>query len=166
MTGTLEMRGGSIQVYNHPIKIHDDSFYVDDGHIQVYNNNGWIAVGTPTMRRMGFNSGKDLGESAIRSYDNNNNVTCNLVFGDDSELYINGKRLQHEAYINSTTKIKENDVEIAPTGEIKLFNTLNKIPAGWVICDGKNGTPDMTQEFKTYKSDSGDIEVVYIQRIK
>ena len=47
-------------------------------------------------------------------------------------------------------------------GEIKQYvGKLTDLPTGWHICDGTKGTPDMTQDFKTY----GTTDVVYIMYI-
>lgn len=37
-----------------------------------------------------------------------------------------------------------------PAGVIVMWNgALEKIPAGWALCDGKNGTPDLSNRFVT-----------------
>ena len=34
-----------------------------------------------------------------------------------------------------------------PSGTIVAFHPSDSIPPGWVICNGKNGTPDLTNKF-------------------
>ena len=34
-----------------------------------------------------------------------------------------------------------------PVGTIMMFNDSSKIPPGWAICDGNNGTPDLRNRF-------------------
>ena len=46
--------------------------------------------------------------------------------------------------------------------KIMLHNQEKFMPSGWAICDGKNGTPDLTNEFLT--TATGDV-VPYIMYI-
>ena len=42
----------------------------------------------------------------------------------------------------------EENVNSAPKGIIVIWSgTIDKIPKGWVLCDGNNGTPDLTRRF-------------------
>lgn len=43
-----------------------------------------------------------------------------------------------------------------PSGTILMFYSKNKIPAGWAICDGKNGTPNLVGRFVVGASTSSD----------
>ena len=36
---------------------------------------------------------------------------------------------------------------LLPKGTILMYNDINSIPKGWAICDGKNGTPNLTGKF-------------------
>jgi microcystin-dependent protein len=48
------------------------------------------------------------------------------------------------------------DTEVEP-GTIMMWDgLLSNIPAGWVLCDGNNGTPDMLGSFARQTSSSGD----------
>lgn len=60
-------------------------------------------------------------------------------------------------------RILENPLSIEPTGIIKLWSgTIATIPAGYAICDGTNGTPDLRSVFvlgageRTEDPDPGD----------
>ena len=51
---------------------------------------------------------------------------------------------------NKLTEIenKINLIPIIPTGMIMIWSGLqSNIPDGWVLCDGNNGTPDLTDKF-------------------
>ena len=36
---------------------------------------------------------------------------------------------------------------VPPKGIIMFYGTENEIPTGWYLCDGNNGTPDLTDKF-------------------
>jgi microcystin-dependent protein len=45
-----------------------------------------------------------------------------------------------------TVSVFFEDVEL--TSEVTMFSgPLSEVPAGWVVCDGNNGTPDLTSRF-------------------
>ena len=52
---------------------------------------------------------------------------------------------------------------IAPSGIISAFHG-SEIPKGWVLCDGKNGTPDLTDKF-IKESTSNQYSVVFIMKL-
>ncbi len=49
------------------------------------------------------------------------------------------------------------EVDAIPSGGIIIWSgAISDIPSGWVICDGNNGTPDLTDRFVLHAdSDSG-----------
>ncbi len=53
--------------------------------------------------------------------------------------------------------IKDNATDIAtntPSGIIVMWSgAISAIPSGWVICDGNNGTPDLTDRFVIHADD-------------
>ena len=50
--------------------------------------------------------------------------------------------------INATQKLCENGNPLIPEGMIMMWSGMvGKIPAGWVLCDGKNNTPDLRGKF-------------------
>lgn len=53
-----------------------------------------------------------------------------------------------------------------PTGAIMMWHGISTIPAGWYICDGTNGTPDMSNHFISLSATPTDSEtVVYIMKL-
>ena len=52
--------------------------------------------------------------------------------------------LNHGSF-NVNGKLKEGGKELIPKGTIVMFN--GAAPAGWAICDGTNGTPDLRNRF-------------------
>ena len=50
--------------------------------------------------------------------------------------------------INTNGKVKELGNDLIPRGVIAMWSgTLDSIPAGWAICNGDSGTPDLTNKF-------------------
>lgn len=53
-------------------------------------------------------------------------------------------------------KVFENDLRSIELGTIQIWGgNISDIPAGWVICDGNNGTPDLTDKFVKSVSGAG-----------
>ncbi len=51
-------------------------------------------------------------------------------------------------YDNGTGKIVYSTLASIPSGLIAIWKgAISAIPSGWVICDGNNGTPDLTDKF-------------------
>lgn len=67
-------------------------------------------------------------ELGIRSLSAANNITANNI--------------------NATGKIQEGGNALIPRGMIMLWSgEVNAIPAGWVLCNGQNGTPNLQDRF-------------------
>ena len=66
---------------------------------------------------------------------------------------------------NSTTLAPTSWIRkfIAPSGIISAFHG-SEIPKGWVLCNGKNGTPDLTDKF-IKESTSNQYSVVFIMKL-
>jgi len=60
------------------------------------------------------------------------------------------------ANVNATTKIKEGGNSLIPKGVIVMW-TGTTAPAGWALCDGNNGTPNLKGRF-VVGYDSGDAD--------
>lgn len=59
--------------------------------------------------------------------------------------------------INTSSKICENGVSLIPRGVIVMWSgDSSTIPAGWVLCDGQNYTPDLRSRFIVGASAKGD----------
>lgn len=54
--------------------------------------------------------------------------------------------LEVDGDINSQGKIKENGNDLLPRGAIIMWSG-DVIPDGWALCDGNNGTPDLSGRF-------------------
>ncbi len=61
-------------------------------------------------------------------------------------LFISGFLFAQVGDVDAAGKIKESGNELIPAGAIIMWSA-NVIPNGWVICDGNNGTPDLTDKF-------------------
>jgi hypothetical protein len=62
----------------------------------------------------------------------------------------------HTAASVDAPSIKKNGSELLPSGLISMwFGTLGSIPAGWVLCDGTNSTPDLRNRFVLGAGGSG-----------
>jgi len=60
-----------------------------------------------------------------------------LVYYEDYGDYDNSRNLVTKEYV---------DKVVVPTGYIEMFSG-DKIPDGWALCDGQNGTPDFRARF-------------------
>lgn len=75
------------------------------------------------------------------------------------KLDVNGN-VQVTGDINTQGKVQENNHDLIPRGTIIMWHGEHtKIPDGWAVCDGDNGTPDLRDRFiigagKNYKVDS------------
>ena len=49
--------------------------------------------------------------------------------------------------VNATSKIQQNGNDLLPKGAIIMWYGSNTAPAGWAICNGDNGTPDLRDKF-------------------
>lgn len=47
--------------------------------------------------------------------------------------------------------------EAIPPGTVIMWQDPDNIPAGWVICDGSNGTPDLLDRFVKCDTTSGEV---------
>lgn len=65
--------------------------------------------------------------------------------------------------INVSGKVKENGNDLLPKGSIIMWSGA-EVPAGWVLCDGKNDTPNLVDRFimggKAQKFDDKDTKRV------
>lgn len=58
------------------------------------------------------------------------------------------KKLDVNGNINSQGKVQENYHDLVPKGTIVMWSgEKSTIPEGWTICDGTNGTPDLSDRF-------------------
>ncbi|MDD5431112.1 MAG: hypothetical protein PHP03_02720 [Candidatus Pacebacteria bacterium] len=57
-------------------------------------------------------------------------------------------KLNISGNVSVLNKIKEGGADLVPDGIIAIWSgTIASIPAGWALCDGNNGTPDMRNRF-------------------
>ena len=60
----------------------------------------------------------------------------------------NGTKVYPWANFTRVTPIKILQKALTPVGLISMWSgKINEIPAGWVLCDGQNGTPDLRNKF-------------------
>ncbi len=71
--------------------------------------------------------------------------------GESSELRLH--KMQFESYLNDTARL-------IPSGLISMWSgPISNIPAGWALCDGTKGTPDLRDRFimgATFNDDVGE----------
>ena len=98
--------------------------------------------------------------------DNNFSISFD---GSYSTIISDNLHIRQTATVDSDILASDNSASIAttswvhsqiPTGSIILFNGDSTIPEGWYICNGENGTPDLSQQFIT----AGDSQIVYIYK--
>lgn len=65
--------------------------------------------------------------------------------GSIAKMLMNGP-LTIPGTLNVTTKVQENSADLIPKGSIIMWNGATA-PAGWALCDGTNGTPDLRGRF-------------------
>ncbi len=67
--------------------------------------------------------------------------------------------LQDKVVLKDTNRIEDaqgNYITIPPGGVILWSGSISAIPNGWALCDGSNGTPDLTDRFVIHAdADSG-----------
>ncbi len=73
----------------------------------------------------------------IREYNNQNTNKLELYGSSGVEVANN---------INVKGKVKENGNDLIPSGTIVMWSG-NRIPNGWKLCNGSNGTPDLRNRF-------------------
>ncbi len=67
-----------------------------------------------------------------------------------SRVFITDLSLSGSAtFSNNVTANKFSGFGIIPIGGIIMWRALNNIPSGWALCDGTNGTPDLSDRFIT-----------------
>jgi hypothetical protein len=89
---------------------------------------------------------------SLRSDEANNAGTLDNM---DSEEFVavagdsmTGTLTIDDGDINVNGKVKEIGNDLLPRGVIVMWSgTLDSIPAGWAICNGDSGTPDLTNRF-------------------
>jgi len=67
------------------------------------------------------------------------------IFSDDvtiaGDLTVTGN-------LSATDKVQEDGADLIPSGIIVMWSgSIATIPSGWVLCDGNNSTPDLTNRF-------------------
>lgn len=83
-------------------------------------------------------------------------LTKSLSMGGQSFTGSNATLVAHSVSVNSFVMPGMSD-SLIPKGMIMMwFGDANKVPAGWVLCDGGNGTPDLTGRFVVGAARSGD----------
>lgn len=66
----------------------------------------------------------------------------------DIELALADVTTDGSGVTGTTDRRVEGPVEAAPSGLISMWSgAINDIPAGWTLCDGTDGTPDLTDRF-------------------
>ncbi len=63
--------------------------------------------------------------------------------------------------INATGMIQQGGKELLPKGAIIMWYGSNTAPAGWAICNGENGTPDLRDKFVIGASESKKAKQTY-----
>ena len=92
------------------------------------------------------------------------------------EIKFEGKNFKDTLITEIVEKInKQTNKHIIPRGTIVSYEKNGEIPEGWVVCDGKNGTPDLRDRFivgeksmETFKNKDWDaiIRQALIEKMK
>ncbi|MBO7612063.1 MAG: hypothetical protein J6T23_07630 [Elusimicrobia bacterium] len=68
------------------------------------------------------------------------NSEFSVIVGNDKKFVVNSS--------GAKTIVGTTEYFMVPKGAIIIWSgSVNDIPAGWVLCDGSNGTPDLTDRF-------------------
>eukprot|EP00486_Rosalina_sp_Unknown_P011575 CAMPEP_0201592476 /NCGR_PEP_ID=MMETSP0190_2-20130828/190362_1 /ASSEMBLY_ACC=CAM_ASM_000263 /TAXON_ID=37353 /ORGANISM="Rosalina sp." /LENGTH=119 /DNA_ID=CAMNT_0048051267 /DNA_START=1252 /DNA_END=1611 /DNA_ORIENTATION=- len=67
-------------------------------------------------------------------------------------------RLYQMMKMSQNTKQIGDQISGVQPGMIQMFGGT-VIPNGWIVCDGKNGTPDLRDKFVLKNVDLGDFEI-------
>lgn len=63
-------------------------------------------------------------------------------------LQLDNEQVPLTAIAGNANIVQTNDPRLPIVGDIKLrFGDVTTLPAGWALCDGQNGTPDMRNRF-------------------
>lgn len=81
----------------------------------------------------------------------------NLEVAGDAEWKDSGTQVQVTGTIEAAGF--EGD-GIAPVGSIVMWMDANNIPAGWVLCDGNNNTPDLRDRFPVGAGGDGNYQLL------
>ncbi len=85
--------------------------------------------------------------------------STNLMLGGSNITTAAGSVLSFVEYVSGKWRLISNSasVDSIPSGLISLWSgAISAIPSGWVICDGNNSTPNLTDRFVIHASaDSG-----------
>src|SRR5690625_7224204 len=86
--------------------------------------------------------------------------TRKMVFGNPGIPWSSFKRVK--SLIELTSTIDSMNSKLTPVGAIIMWaGAINEIPAGWALCDGTNGTPDLRSRFVVgYNSSEADYNAV------
>jgi len=81
------------------------------------------------------------GAGNFENMDDNNVVrSVNLKFGTTQTVQDRGDSIANKDYVDNAVAL--------PSGFIGAWSgTIATIPAGWILCDGNNGTPDLRDRF-------------------
>jgi hypothetical protein len=83
-----------------------------------------------------------------RSFLNSGNITFynggNVAIGKTTATY----NLDISGDLNTDNKIKENGNDLVPSGLVIMwYGSIASIPAGWTLCNGTNGAPNLSDFF-------------------
>ena len=86
-------------------------------------------------------------------------VSSNNTGKDEASMNLNSVFNDDTVYINNISTPNFNF--LSPKTIIMWYGDTNNIPKGWILCDGKNNTPDLTNKFifggKSYTTGSDSI---------
>lgn len=126
-----------------------------------------IEVATISQDMSAFNS---ISSNSIQSADADDNYGFKLYRQNNTATIQTDTLIARQNITsNNNLSLSDNTNSVAttswthsqiPTGSIVLFNGKNQIPEGWYLCNGENGTPDLSQQFITTDND----QIVYIYK--
>lgn len=119
------------------------------GAVDLTGNAATIMVGTAvTNPHLSFGTDEILAKSstAVGGTLKLQEEDGTVQVGNTASAPINDVRLTAHGSADVKGKVREKGMDLLPTNTIMLWNNAT-IPAGWAICNGTSGTPDLRDRF-------------------
>ncbi len=146
------------------LSISNDTIYLSDGGFAV------LPEGADDLGNHQATQNIDLNDNWLSNSDSNSGIRID----DSGQVGINDDTPEATMDINGNlairgTEVINSDGEYVgpipvgsgiPSGMISMwYGTINNIPTGWALCDGTNGTPDLSGKFMVgYDPDDSDYD--------
>lgn len=113
-------------------------------------------TGNLTGNTVGVHTGNVVGNVTGDLTGNSTGTHTGSVDVQGATISLDAGQIPFAALAGSSSIILAGDERLLLRGIITLwFGNVTNIPAGWVICDGQNGTPDLRNQFVLGAGDGG-----------